>query len=1073
MVSKRRVKERYAAYMKVLKHNWILFKASKTGIVGIAIMIFFIILAVSAPYMNLRDPIRWVAPDEDLIQVDRYWYIDTNQSYPEITEEIPITLPISFRVSPAAQEPRADRIYMVLGNRIYAIKPGGRPERVGAKDWFDPLTQSGTYFRSNGTISTPIVPINFGDHQVPTDADYVLYFGTSTGNLYALNDSRFSPSEVPHGEDVFVEYLGSPITSVAAYSADINTGRVGSIRMSQGVGGSAYDLDGLASPYVLNPDVLGLGAKEYRMYYSGLKEGKWRVLSALSEDGGLNWGKLREEPQGEQNVRISLRDELDSEGARDPFVYRLPDGNYTMFYSGTDGERWRILEAYSGNGLTWFYRGVAIDMNPFNASDPFYLKIGDTEVLYFTVWNDTYSAIYSANYSGGVWTDIVPRVTGEGNFTGKVGEPEIMKMPDGTYRMWYSERDYTENSTSPILTATSQDGFTWTSEEVVINPGFRIAVDKIAISLHSPTVTVLKSGGYRIQFVAFDGTISHVVSFASVDALTWIREDRDIFVAATADGTLYAYSAIDNSRLWSVPLTSVPIRVMGTPLHDPSDPIYSPAFTPDGTKVYVGSQDGKIFAIRTRDAAPAWYDDAGNPYVFDLQTDKPWYTAPVVSLLDMIPKDGGVYTSAVYAASGDGWLYALYSENGTVLPAWQGYERPGILVKKTSILPDGGNLTAPSVHKSVIYVGSDSGYLYAIRRDPVGNIEAGEPLWRFEDRILTERGFRWIAPPVPVPKIRLVYAVGYSTNLTEDPSDDVSTVFSLKEDGNYSWRMSFQGQILSHLNIWRDEEGSGHLHESVWFGTSKGVIYSYSSTGTFIAPLPPTWLQPSKTGNTYLLGTDARGRDIFSQFVWGSQIALIVGFLSAFFSISIGVLIGLVSGYSGGKVDVVLMRFTDVILVLPGLPLVIILAAVLGASIWNIILVISIVGWPGVARVIRAEDLSLKERPFIDSARVTGASNIRIMFKHVAPNVLPLAFLYMTFAVSGAILTEAALSFLGLGDVNTPSWGQMLEAIQRSNVLEAWWWLLPPGLGITMLSLSFYLVGNAFEQIVNPRLRKR
>src|SRR5207245_876030 len=146
----------------------------------------------------------------------------------------------------------------------------------------------------------------------------------------------------------------------------------------------------------------------------------------------------------------------------------------------------------------------------------------------------------------------------------------------------------------------------------------------------------------------------------------------------------------------------------------------------------------------------------------------------------------------------------------------------------------------------------------------------------------------------------------------------------------------------------------------------------------------------------------------------------------AIFTISIGVIVGLVAGYLGGRVESILMRFTDVILVIPVLPLVIILAAVLGAGVGNIILVISIVGWPGVARVIRAEVLSLKERPFIDSARVTGARNVRIMFRHIAPNVAPLAFLYMTFAVSGPLLPEPAPRFIGLGDVG-PGRGERLR----------------------------------------------
>jgi peptide/nickel transport system permease protein len=320
----------------------------------------------------------------------------------------------------------------------------------------------------------------------------------------------------------------------------------------------------------------------------------------------------------------------------------------------------------------------------------------------------------------------------------------------------------------------------------------------------------------------------------------------------------------------------------------------------------------------------------------------------------------------------------------------------------------------------------------------------------------------------------VVLITGYSDNGTEnDWTDDTSTIYSLNTDGNISWLQTFDARINGPLTIWKDEQGSGHLHRSVFAGLTNGEIQVYSSNGKYLAPLAPTWMEPVPSGNTYWLGTDNQGRDLYSQWMWGTRVALTVGLLAAFFSISIGVVVGLVSGYSGGKTDSVLMRFTDVILVLPGLPLVIILAAVLGAGIWNIILVISIVGWPGTARVIRAEVLSLKERPFIDSARVTGASNIRIMFKHIAPNVLPLAFLFMTFAVSGAILTEAALSFIGLGDVNTPSWGQMLQAIQRSNVLGSLWWLLPPGLGITFLSLAFYLVGRGYEQIVNPRLRVR
>jgi peptide/nickel transport system permease protein len=151
-----------------------------------------------------------------------------------------------------------------------------------------------------------------------------------------------------------------------------------------------------------------------------------------------------------------------------------------------------------------------------------------------------------------------------------------------------------------------------------------------------------------------------------------------------------------------------------------------------------------------------------------------------------------------------------------------------------------------------------------------------------------------------------------------------------------------------------------------------------------------------------------------------------------------------------------------------------VLSQILGASIWNIVLVIGLVGWPGIARVIRAQVLTLKERPFIDAARVAGATDLRLIFYHIAPNVLPFSFLYMSLGVAGAIITEAALSFLGLGDASVISWGGMLAGVLTfGGALNAWWWLVPPGLAITVLSLGFYLLGRGFDEIVNPRLRRR
>jgi peptide/nickel transport system permease protein len=236
-------------------------------------------------------------------------------------------------------------------------------------------------------------------------------------------------------------------------------------------------------------------------------------------------------------------------------------------------------------------------------------------------------------------------------------------------------------------------------------------------------------------------------------------------------------------------------------------------------------------------------------------------------------------------------------------------------------------------------------------------------------------------------------------------------------------------------------------------------------------PLPPGRYV---SGNYYILGTDAQGHDIWTWLVYGSRVAFLVGITAAFMQVVIGSLYGVISGFKGGWVDTVMMRFADIMLTLPFLPIILILTSIVGRSLWNIIFVLGIFGWAGISRVIRAQTLSLKNRPFVDAALVAGASGWRIMISHILPNVLPFAFLYMTLGVAGAILSEAALSFLGLGDPQAVSWGQMLSTIQTSGAtMYAWWWLLPPGLAITLISLGFYLVGRAFDEILNPRLRKR
>lgn len=222
------------------------------------------------------------------------------------------------------------------------------------------------------------------------------------------------------------------------------------------------------------------------------------------------------------------------------------------------------------------------------------------------------------------------------------------------------------------------------------------------------------------------------------------------------------------------------------------------------------------------------------------------------------------------------------------------------------------------------------------------------------------------------------------------------------------------------------------------------------------------------------LGTDFMGRDILSQLLVGARVAFLVGVTAAFMSVALGVSIGMVSGYAGGAVDSILMRLADIIMVMPTLLVILMLSSLFGKlSIWIVVLMIAIFRWPGVSRVIRAQTLSLKQRPFIDAARVSGASHSRIIFRHIMPNVLPLAFLYMTFRVTSAIIIEAALAFLGFGDPSTVSWGMMLQWVWKTgHMFQAPWWLLPPGICISLITLSFYMLGRAMDEVLDPRLRE-
>lgn len=220
------------------------------------------------------------------------------------------------------------------------------------------------------------------------------------------------------------------------------------------------------------------------------------------------------------------------------------------------------------------------------------------------------------------------------------------------------------------------------------------------------------------------------------------------------------------------------------------------------------------------------------------------------------------------------------------------------------------------------------------------------------------------------------------------------------------------------------------------------------------------------------LGRDDAGKDVLSLLIYGARVSLIVGFTASFMSMVIGTTVGLTAGYYGGRIGNILMRFVDFLMVIPDLPLMLVIIAVMGRGLTNIILVIGLLGWTYTARLVRSQVLSVKERQFVLRAQAIGSSNTRIIMSHIFPQVLPLIIAQAVLDVSVAILAESSLAFLGLGDPTLISWGSMLNfAFERAISRQAWWFILPPGFAIVWVSLSLVLIGNTLDQIVNPRLR--
>ena len=254
------------------------------------------------------------------------------------------------------------------------------------------------------------------------------------------------------------------------------------------------------------------------------------------------------------------------------------------------------------------------------------------------------------------------------------------------------------------------------------------------------------------------------------------------------------------------------------------------------------------------------------------------------------------------------------------------------------------------------------------------------------------------------------------------------------------------------------------------------VLFAVSLLAPWLAPHDPNAidlanvLAPPSGGHPF--GTDPLGRDVLSRMIWGAGISLKVGFVATGIAILIGTILGALSGYYGRWVDAVIMRFVDIMLCFPAFFLILAVIAILEPSIWNIMIVIGLTGWMGVTRLVRADFISLKERDFVQAARVIGAGDLRIIFLHILPNAMASVLVTATLGVAGAILTESALSFLGIGvQPPTPSWGNILT-VGKDNIDIAWWLSFYPGLAILTTVLGYNLLGEGIRDALDPRLRR-
>lgn len=283
-------------------------------------------------------------------------------------------------------------------------------------------------------------------------------------------------------------------------------------------------------------------------------------------------------------------------------------------------------------------------------------------------------------------------------------------------------------------------------------------------------------------------------------------------------------------------------------------------------------------------------------------------------------------------------------------------------------------------------------------------------------------------------------------------------------------------------------QGSGMIRNKIFSGINKYLLFYtglvivlffiiVAVLAPYISPYDPTAIHLSNVlappSAQHFFGTDELGRDVFSRVVYGSRISIFVGFVAVGISIIIGLFFGLISGYFGGFTDALIMRFVDIMLCFPAFFLILAVITFLEPSVINVMAVIGLTSWMGVTRLVRAETLSVKTRDFVTAAKLQNISNIKILAKHILPNVITPVFVAATLGIAGAILTESALSFLGLGvQPPTPSWGNILTS-GKDNIAFAWWLSVFPGLAIFITVLGYNLLGEGLRDILDPKLSKK